>query len=428
MVGKWHCGSATWKHTPYYRGFKTYLGYFQGQGDYFKHCTSAGAELDVPYGLDFWDNDKPLFSAVGTYSLDLYDARISKILNDYTAQHDTKQKQVEHPLFVYLAHQTVHLPLQPRRDEVERCGKLKHAVRRVYCSMLVELDDSIGSTVEQYKAHGLWDNTLVLLLTDNSGMVNWDPYSKDNTPRFPSSQGSNFPLRGSKSTLFDGGVRSLGFISGGAFPKQHAGQRYKGLAHVVDLSATVLAAAGIYPVQRESLRLDGHDLMPLLTKTGGLERSDVPINIIAKGEAYSAIRFGKYKLIVRDLLVPHASHWYDVNGDLLEQAPPAHDQILLFDIDSDEQERHDLSAKHPELVRHGLQLIRSYVIGGNYMEPQGPEVNLTKGLAIDMDVRCLPIFHGGTWAPYMSEREWRRLFDKELVKNGLKSINAAAVE
>ena len=54
-IGKWHCGYATWKHTPTGRGFKTYLGYLQAQGDYYKHCVSIpGAEaLD---GLGMFSN------------------------------------------------------------------------------------------------------------------------------------------------------------------------------------------------------------------------------------------------------------------------------------------------------------------------------------------------------------------------------------
>lgn len=36
-IGKWHCGYATWDHTPTGRGFSSHVGYFQAQGDYFKH-------------------------------------------------------------------------------------------------------------------------------------------------------------------------------------------------------------------------------------------------------------------------------------------------------------------------------------------------------------------------------------------------------
>lgn len=58
----------------------------------------------------------------------------------------------------------------------------------------------------------------------------------------------------------------------------------QGLTHVVDLSATVLATAELFPLNREQLQLDGNNLMPLITKSGlGKQRTDVSINIINSG-------------------------------------------------------------------------------------------------------------------------------------------------
>ncbi|KAH9257667.1 hypothetical protein BASA81_004124 [Batrachochytrium salamandrivorans] len=193
MVGKWHCGYATWAHTPHHRGFNSYLGILQAQGDYYQHNFAVlaghpGAQKWLD-GLDFWDNDRPLFAAVGNHSLDLYTNRVTKVLGDYVNKYPSREQQRDHPLFLYLAHQTVHIPLQAKRDETERCGKIAHKVRRVYCSMLVELDDALGALVKQYQDLGLWENTLVVLLTDNSGMVNLTP-SPTGSPTSPPAKGA----------------------------------------------------------------------------------------------------------------------------------------------------------------------------------------------------------------------------------------------
>lgn len=37
MVGKWHLGSYTHEHTPYRRGFATYLGYLNDEEMYWTH-------------------------------------------------------------------------------------------------------------------------------------------------------------------------------------------------------------------------------------------------------------------------------------------------------------------------------------------------------------------------------------------------------
>ncbi len=97
-----------------------------------------------------------------------------------------------------MAHQTVHIPIQYRKEE-GKCSKIKSKARRAYCSMIVELDRAIGETIELFTQTGLWDNTFVLLTTDNGGMV---PFARNKNGTWPAdgaSMGSNYPLRGSKS-------------------------------------------------------------------------------------------------------------------------------------------------------------------------------------------------------------------------------------
>ena len=395
---------------PTNRGFQSYTGYLQAQGDYYKHNVGvnqlAGA-LKVLDGLDFWKDTRPMFEAVGNYSLDLYRSALSKILNDYAAERISPAEREEHPLFIYMAHQTVHVPLQFRNDESNRCGRIEHSARRTYCNMMVELDDAIGEMVNQYKSLNLWDNTLVFVLTDNGGMVNFSPnMNDDNFPNFPASQGSNFPLRGSKTTLFEGGVRSMGFISGGKVPSEVRGHRFGGLAHAVDFSATILSAARILPLKRERLVLDGYDLMHLLHERPEAiqQRDHVPINIVSQGKHYSAVRFGKYKLIVNDFFSPPAQGWYDGNGDLHEASIYIKDKTYLFDLEKDPEEREDLAESLPLIVKQGLDIIEMYVSGGDYMEPQA---------STRVHAMALPFLHGGVWKPFMSKKDWVTQYEED---------------
>lgn len=401
----------TWGHTPIKRGFKSYTGYLQAQGDYYKHnfaidqLNSVAGEMD---GYDFWHNTRPYWKAEGNYSLDVYRKAMSDILYSYAERHDTPEKKADHPLFVYLAHQTVHIPLQARQVE-SRCDGISSPARKIYCHMMVELDDSIGELVAQYKSLEMWDDLLILTMTDNGGMVNFNP-NKENEyfPIFPASQGSNYPLRGSKTTLFEGGVRALAFASGGHIPKEARGRRLNVLAHAVDFSATVLTAAQVLPAKRETLRLDGFSLYGNIMGSPDAipQRDHVPINIVLGGRRYSAVRFGRYKLIVDDFLFPAAQGWFDESGNLKEAptSTPHRAVYVLFNVKDDPEERDDISAQNPSLVEYGKSLISNYVRGGHYMEPQ----ESTK-----FALKALPFLHRGVWAPFMDEAEWQAKFQKQ---------------
>ena len=66
--------------------------------------------------------------------------------------------------------------------------------------MVSAMDASIGYITNSLKTRGLWNETLMVFTTDNSGPVNVGA--------------NNYPLRGSKNTLWEGGTRRAGFVHG----------------------------------------------------------------------------------------------------------------------------------------------------------------------------------------------------------------------
>jgi len=409
-VGKHHLGYATWGHTPMGRGFKSFFGYLQGELDYYSHKVEANMSLGHMEGFDLWDGREVVRHLQGKYTLDLYRERVHKIVHEYAQSHKTQKSREDNPLFLYYSHQTAHTPLASRTDEA-RCAGLPKT-RRILCSMMVELDDSMGEFAQQLKDEDLWSNTLVFVMSDNGGMITFGKDKDGNLLPFASAS-SNSPLRGSKGTMFEGGVRNLAFVCGGAVPENVRGTRYKGLAHAVDFTASILSAAGVLtPKQKEDLKIDGINLLPALfqesSNTSPPVRDHVPINIFKGGKAYSAVRFGKYKVIVNDFALPVAQGWFDLNGELETPAPKEQQgQTLLFDVEADPLERKNIAAEFPNLVKQGLDLLESYVTSGEYSEPM---------LQTDLFPEGRPDLNNDVWMPFMSEEKWTQLWKADLAK------------
>ena len=72
----------------------------------------------------------------------------------------------------------------------------------------------------------MFDNSIVLVTTDNGGEP-WD---------------SNFPLKGTKDTVYEGGIRGASFLMSPLLAK--SSYKFSGLIHQVDWVPTLLQAAG----------------------------------------------------------------------------------------------------------------------------------------------------------------------------------------
>ncbi|MCB1228478.1 MAG: arylsulfatase [Verrucomicrobiales bacterium] len=101
------------------------------------------------------------------------------------------------PFFLYLAHRNIHSPLipAPKFQGTSSIGP--------YGDFINELDDSVGQVLAALERNGLVDNTLVILSSDNGGVKEYRPNDH------PEVEGHriNGPLRGQKTTVYEGGVR-----------------------------------------------------------------------------------------------------------------------------------------------------------------------------------------------------------------------------
>eukprot|EP00639_Heterosigma_akashiwo_P018079 CAMPEP_0206387272 /NCGR_PEP_ID=MMETSP0294-20121207/16496_1 /ASSEMBLY_ACC=CAM_ASM_000327 /TAXON_ID=39354 /ORGANISM="Heterosigma akashiwo, Strain CCMP2393" /LENGTH=447 /DNA_ID=CAMNT_0053838591 /DNA_START=65 /DNA_END=1405 /DNA_ORIENTATION=- len=268
MIGKWHLGFAAEALTPLARGFESFLGMFYGKGYYYQH--------DMPYGqpgagghfYDFHRDGAAMPEAVGVYSTELYEARLEELLAEH-AEGDGR------PLFLYYAQQLVHSPLQEPPDGLlseEELARVEAAVeggedRRTLAKMAVAADKSFRHLLDQLKAHGLYEDSYVIVASDNGGCT--------------FAAGQNYPLRGEKNTVFEGGVRVNAFVHSPLLPEKARGAGYDGLFHVADWLPTILL--GMVGVDRGQVFADeegedgfqwaSYDQWDALLAAGGEERA-----------------------------------------------------------------------------------------------------------------------------------------------------------
>eukprot|EP00040_Diaphanoeca_grandis_P044585 m.12819 g.12819 ORF g.12819 m.12819 type:complete len:654 (+) comp9463_c0_seq1:180-2141(+) len=216
QIGKWHCGMSGYDRLPVSRGFNTSFGYLSGAEDHYAQTRDGQ--------VDFWRNTQPAWGENGTdYNTFMYTREILNIIDN----HD-----VAVPLYIYMAYQNVHGPLQVPSNYTDLYPSVDYVPRKMCLGMITAVDESIGHAVALLKARNMYNNTLIVFTSDNGG---------------PADHANNFPYRGSKGSDFEGGVRVAAYVSGGIIPDSLRGTHKNGLMHVCDWYATFGYLAGYTP-------------------------------------------------------------------------------------------------------------------------------------------------------------------------------------
>lgn len=300
-VGKWHLGFFRANYTPEKRGFDSHFGYWCGMQDYFDH-TSV---LQKFWGFDMRRGMDVAWETYGSYTTDLITEESVKLIE----KHDLAS-----PMFLYVAHLAVHSSnpyqfLEAPEEIIEKFSYIKDKRRRIYAAMLWKLDDSVGKIVAALGKRNMLDNTIIVFTTDNGGAASG----------FNHNAASNWPLRGVKDTLWEGGVRGSAFIWSKSLPASKINNE---LMHIQDWLPTILAAVNSSTGQNGNLKLDGHNMWPVLKGEKSTEYDEIILNIDQMRNMF-ALRKGDWKIISGD---PYNGSWNGWYG------PSGHDEYLKYNI------------------------------------------------------------------------------------------------
>ena len=373
MVGKWHQGFFNPQYLPINRGFDTSSGFLTGAEGHFTQFIQCAT--------DYWKNDAP-DPRNGTYDAYHYRNDLAKVVSN----HD-----IEDPLFLYLPLHNVHGPIEAPDEWLDiysvnsTCKQ-----RRTYQAMVSVADNVTGHLVELLKKKGMWDNTIMVVSADNGGA----PCS-----------GSNYPLKGCKSTFFEGGVRSLAFVNGGLLPESRRGQSTDGFIHIADWYTTFCKLAGVDhdDTGTGKFPVDGLDVWPIITG----ENEKTPHDEIVLGynfdnshPAQGAIIVGDYKLVVG--LQNHGCDslmWSPLDYPCSEGPEgPDCDPYCLYDIVTDPTEKKDLSKENPEMLKLLLQKYNSFSKEPRDMQDQG--YHSENDVPKDPNACKYMKDNGGYWRPW----------------------------
>jgi arylsulfatase A-like enzyme len=340
-IGKWHLGDAP-KFLPTRHGFDVFYGIPYSNDMWHYHPKMpvtenehprmtaarkraaytgfAGQGSYYPPGGGF-PNELPLMKNEQVIELD---PDQTKLTRSYTEQAlDFISENKDRPFFLYLAHAMPHVPLFAS-DTFRGTSR-----RGLYGDVVQEIDWSVGRILDRLAELDLDENTLVVYTSDNGP---WLEYGIDG--------GSAGPLRGGKSSVWEGGVRVPAIMRRPSHipPGQHTSET----AGVIDLLPTFARLAGAEsPSDRV---IDGRDLWSLISGESNAKSPHDYYYHFAAGRPghrsnLRAIRDDRWKLHLSD------------NEGRLEGAE-------LYDLARDVSERFNRIGDHPEIadrLKHAAQ-------------------------------------------------------------------------
>ena len=360
MIGKWGVGGPATEGTPNKMGFGTYYGCI---------CQRQAHTYYPPF---LWQNDRRVYLdnellPPGTpldAGADPYDPRSYDKYTQRTYSPDAMYDQVlefvnankERPFFLMWTTPIPHSPMQaPDADvqyyvlkfgdeqPIEGKGYFPSRwPRATYAAMITYFDRQIGGLVAELKRLGIWENTVIVITSDNGPASNSCSSSEwfDSAHPFRSGKGWG------KSSLREGGIRMPFIVAWGGKLRPQVSDH---VGYFPDVMPTLCELAGVEPPAT-----DGISFLPALEGRRQPQHEYLYWEFPGS-KGWVAVRWGEWK-------------------GLLRRVKEGNDRFELFNLSDDPREEHDLAAQHPEIIDRMWQFVSA-----SHTEPANPKFRMEVG-------------------------------------------------
>ncbi|HEX6307464.1 MAG TPA: arylsulfatase [Longimicrobiales bacterium] len=392
-TGKWHLGNAR-EQSPAAAGFERSYQLTHGAANHFNSTgffeggslyREDGEEVEYPagtYATELFtdrligfiesqlDDGRPFF-AFAAYTSPHWPLQVpEEWLDRHRGRYDEGYDVLRERNFERLKAKGIlpaHAQLPPRNDAITPWDSLDAEQRRIearkmelYAAMVENLDHHIGRVLDRLKQRGVYDNTLIVFMSDN-GAAGEDFYhtgpfveyiqdhydnSYENMGRPGSfvsygpqwAEAGAAPFSRYKGYTREGGIAAPLIIAGPMVAQR--GSIDRSYATVMDLAPTFLELAGAtYPDDGSVRPMEGESMAALLAgETSTVHDANYVTTLFHGGHAF--VRRGPWKLVTLE-------------------APFDESAFELFNVDEDPGETTNVAQAHPDIYRELLELWRT---------------------------------------------------------------------
>lgn len=357
-IGKWHLGWNWAKNGPR-----------QVDVDFAKPITGGPASVGFDYffgisaSLDFppyvyVENDMatmvpdkvhPLvpsdmeYMRQGPVSDDFRPGEVLERLTDEAVRYIGENAGGDRPFFLYFPMTSPHTPILPSDEFRGKSGL------NPYGDFVLMTDAMVGRVTEALKGSGVYDDTVIIFISDNGCSPSADYPGLKAKGHNPSGV-----FRGHKADLYEGGHRVPMIVTWKGEYRHHEVDQ---TVCYTDLFATLASIAGEKTGPDEGE--DSYDITPLL-KRPHCSRVIREATVHHSINGSFAIRQGEWKLI----LSPGSAGWSYPRPGRDDDAMRSMPQVQLYRLSDDISEQYNLCSEYPGKVKELTGLLLEYVMSG----------------------------------------------------------------